>query len=238
MKKLVSFPLALPFFILLLLLPFILLAVVALFGLSAANMTGKALGLTPVKALVVYLAILLGSIFNIPVYDFKSPGGVQPPMVPYMGARYKLPAWLGHRAILALNVGGCIISGALGVYFALSLPLLPLSLTLVIVAMGVYYFSRPVRSVGVMTPVLVPPLLAIGVSLIALYIYRGDYSSLARMAFTSGVFGTLIGADILHLPGIRKTGPDFMSIGGAGTLEGILLTGILATILTVMITSF
>lgn len=53
MKKLISFPLALPFFILLLLLPFILLAIVALLSLSAAGLTGKALGLSPVAVLLV-----------------------------------------------------------------------------------------------------------------------------------------------------------------------------------------
>lgn len=238
MKKLVSIPLALPFFILLLLLPFILLAIVALFGLVAADLAGRALGLTPVKALAVYLAILLGSLFNIPLYEFKSPGRVQPPMVPYLGARYKLPSWLGHRTVLAVNVGGCIIPAALSIYFALGLPLLPLALTTVVVVLGVYYFSMPVRSVGVITPVLVPPLLAVAVSLIALHIYGGGYGSLARLAFASGVFGTIIGADLLHMPGIRRTGPEFVSIGGAGTFDGILLTGIVATLLAVIITSF
>jgi uncharacterized membrane protein len=238
MKKLVSFPLALPFFILLLLLPFLLLAIVALFGLAAADLAGRALGLTPVKALVIYLAMLLGSLFNIPLYEFKSPGRVQPPMLPYMGARYKLPSWLGHRTVLAVNLGGCIIPVALSIYFALSLQLLPLALTTIVVVLGVYYFSVPVRSVGIITPVLVPTLLTVAISLIALHIYGGGYGNLARLAFASGVFGTIIGADILHLPGIRKMGPEFVSIGGAGTFDGILLTGIVATILAVIITSF
>jgi uncharacterized membrane protein len=238
MKKLISFPLALPFFIILLLLPFFLLAIAALLGLVAADLASKALGLTPVKALVIYLAILLGSLFNIPVYEFKSPGRVQPPMLPYMGARYKLPSWLGHRTILAVNVGGCIIPAALSIYFALGLPLISLLLTTVVVTLGVYYFSRPVRSVGIMTPVLVPPLLAVVVSLIALHLYGGGYGTLARLAFASGVFGTILGADVMHLPGIRKMGPDFVSIGGAGTFDGILLTGIIATVLAVIITSF
>ena len=236
MRKLVTFPLALPFFILLLLLPFLLLAAVALFGLAAADIAGRALGLSPLKALVIYLAILIGGLINIPIYEFKSPGGTQPPMVPYMGARYKMPQWLGHRTIVAVNVGGCIIPAALGVYFAMRLPLVPLLLVTVIVALGVFYFARPVRSTGVMVPVLVPPLLAVGASLIALYIDGSGFLNLARMAFTAGVFGTIVGADILHLGSIRRIGSEFVSIGGAGTCDGILLTGIIGAIIAAALT--
>ncbi len=236
MKKLVNFPLALPFFILLLLLPFILLALVALLGMEAAELVGRALGLPPLQALLIYLAILLGSVVNIPVYEFKSPGANQPPMVPYLGARYRLPAWAGHRTVVAVNVGGCIVPVALSVYFALRLPLMPLILTAVAVTLGVFYFARPVRSVGIIVPALIPPILAVGASLIALYVYGSGFAALARMAFASGVLGTLLGADILHMASIRKAGSDFVSIGGAGTFDGILLTGVIATILAAILT--
>jgi uncharacterized membrane protein len=228
MRKLVTFPLALPFFILLLLLPFILLAAVALMGLAAADLVGRALGLSPLKALLIYMAILLGSVF-------KSPGSTGPPTMPYLGAQYKLPVWLGHRTVLAVNLGGCIIPAALGAYFALHLPFMPFLLTTVIVALGVFYFAKPVRSVGVMVPVLVPPLLAVGASFTALYVGGSGFADLARMAFASGVFGTLVGADIMHLGSIRKVGSELVSIGGAGTFDGILLTGVIATILAALL---
>ncbi len=237
MKKLVTFPLALPFFILLLLLPFILLALAALLGLEAAVLTERALGLSPLKALVVYAAILLGSVVNIPVYEFKSPGITRPPTMPYMGAQHRLPVWLGHRTIVAVNLGGCIISAALGVYFALHLPPMHLLMTTLIVTLGVFYFARPVRSVGVMVQAFITPLLAVGASFLALYIDGSGFVDLAPLAFVSGVFGTLIGANLLHLGGIRKAGSDFVSIGGAGTFDGILLTGAIGTILAVILTS-
>ncbi|WP_174589790.1 DUF1614 domain-containing protein [Methanocella conradii] len=237
MRRLVTFPLALPLFILLLLLPFILLAFVALLSLTAADLVGRALGLSPLEALLVYMAILLGSVVNIPIYEFKSPGSARPPTVPYLGARYRLPVWQGHRTIVAVNLGGCIIPAALSVYFALNLPFMPLLLTTIIVALGVFYFARPIRSVGIMVPMFIPPLLAVGASLTSLYIDGSGFASLARMAFASGVFGTLIGADIMHLGSIRKVGSDFVSIGGAGTFDGILLTGVIATILAAILTS-
>jgi uncharacterized membrane protein len=237
MKKPVIFPLALPFFILLLLLPFILLAFVALLGMAAADLVGRALGLSPLKALLIYMAILLGSVINIPVYEFKSPGSSRAPMVPYLGAQYKLPVWLGHRTVVAVNMGGCVIPVALSVYFSLHLPLMPLLMTTIIVVLGVFYFAKPVRSVGVIVPVLIPPLLAVGASFLALYFDGAGFTDLARMAFASGVFGTLLGANILHLGSIRKVGSDFVSIGGAGTFDGILLTGVIATILAAILTS-
>ncbi len=231
MRRLVAFPLALPLFILLFLLPFILLALVALLSLTAADLVGMALGLSPLEALLIYMAILLGSVVNIPVYEFKSPGSAQSPSVPYLGARYRLPVWQGHRTIVAVNLGGCIIPVALSAYFALYLPFMPLLLTTIVVALGVFYFARPVRSVGIMVPMFIPPLLAVGASLASLYFGGYGFGFLARMAFASGVFGTLIGADIMHLGSIRRVGPDFVSIGGAGTFDGILLTGVIATIL-------
>lgn len=236
MRRLIIFPLALPFFILLLLLPFVLLAAVALTGVITADVTGRALGMSPLNALVIYLAMLVGGLINIPVYEFKSPGGTQPPMVPFMGSPYKIPQWLGHRTVVSVNVGGCIIPAALGAYFALHLPLITLLMTTLIVTLGVYYFARPVRSTGIMVPMFVPPLLAVGASLAALYIDGSGFSTLARMAFASGVFGTILGADILHLGDIRKVGSEFVSIGGAGTFDGIVLTAVIGTIIAAIVT--
>jgi uncharacterized membrane protein len=43
--------------------------------------------------------------------------------------------------------------------------------------------------------------------------------------------GTLIGADLLHLGRIKELKAPIASIGGAGTFDGIFLTGIMAVIL-------
>src|SRR5207237_740612 len=46
-----------------------------------------------------------------------------------------------------------------------------------------------------------------------------------------GSMGTLIGADLLNLDRIGSLGAPVASIGGAGTFDGIFLTGILAVLL-------
>ena len=42
----------------------------------------------------------------------------------------------------------------------------------------------------------------------------------------------LIGADLLHLRDLGRRGGGLMSIGGAGTFDGIVISGFLATMLS------
>jgi len=51
------------------------------------------------------------------------------------------------------------------------------------------------------------------------------------LAYVAGSLGTLIGADLLNLDKIQGLGAPVASIGGAGTFDGIFLTGILAVLL-------
>jgi uncharacterized membrane protein len=51
------------------------------------------------------------------------------------------------------------------------------------------------------------------------------------LAYIAGSLGTLIGADLTNLDKVRGLGAPVASIGGAGTFDGIFLTGILAVLL-------
>ena len=51
------------------------------------------------------------------------------------------------------------------------------------------------------------------------------------IAYVSGSLGTLIGADLLNLHRIAYLGAPVASIGGAGTFDGVFLTGIVAILL-------
>ncbi len=53
----------------------------------------------------------------------------------------------------------------------------------------------------------------------------------APVAFVIGVVGPLVGADLLHLTEIEAAEIGIVSIGGAGTFDGIILSGILAAYL-------
>src|SRR6266545_2246474 len=85
--------------------------------------------------------------------------------------------------------------------------------------------ARPVKGVGIVLPGLVPPVVA---AITALAISEPLAPALAYVA---GVLGTLVGADLLNLPRIRKLGAPVASIGGAGTFDGIFLSGLLAVLI-------
>jgi uncharacterized membrane protein len=46
-----------------------------------------------------------------------------------------------------------------------------------------------------------------------------------------GVLGTLIRADLTNLGAIKQVGAPISSIGGAGTFDGVFLSGIVAVLL-------
>lgn len=52
-----------------------------------------------------------------------------------------------------------------------------------------------------------------------------------QVAFVAGVLGPLIGTDLLHLRDIKTLETGVASIGGTGTFDGIVLSGIVAAYL-------
>jgi uncharacterized membrane protein len=86
--------------------------------------------------------------------------------------------------------------------------------------------SRPIPGIGIGMPMLVAPLSAV---LAAIWL-GGEYR--AALAYISGSLGVLIGADLLRLPSLRKMNAPIASIGGAGTFDGIFVTGLVAVLLS------
>src|SRR5439155_874593 len=78
---------------------------------------------------------------------------------------------------------------------------------------------------GLAVPMLVPRLAAVAVSLVL------AFRRAPPVAYVSGSMGTLIGADVLNLGRIAELGAPMISIGGAGTFDGVFLTGIIAGLL-------
>jgi uncharacterized membrane protein len=85
--------------------------------------------------------------------------------------------------------------------------------------------AYPVRGVGISVPIFIPPLVA---ALAAVVLSRRQA---APLAYIAGCLGTLIGADLLNLGSIQGLGAPIASIGGAGTFDGVFLTGIIAVLL-------
>jgi uncharacterized membrane protein len=85
--------------------------------------------------------------------------------------------------------------------------------------------ARPIEGIGIAMPGLIPALVA-AFSAVAMAPEHAP-----PLAFVAGVLGPLIGADLLHLRDIEKTATGVASIGGAGTFDGIVLSGIVAAYL-------
>jgi len=94
-----------------------------------------------------------------------------------------------------------------------------------IVALVLHWLAHPVPGIGIAVPVFFP---AIVTAVVALLLSRGNA---APLAYIAGSMGTLIGADLTNLDKVAGLGAPVASIGGAGTFDGIFLTGIVAVLL-------
>jgi uncharacterized membrane protein len=214
----------------LLLLFFLLVFLVTFIQLEVLSIAFQKLGLSPRGALLLVLGALFGSGINIPVTTIQStPPSRLPPDIPLWGRlwQHAAPRYTG-KTILAINLGGCIIPVGLCLYLLARQLVNPFDLlpALLIVTAVSYVFSRPISGIGIGMPVFIAPLAAVITALLL------EPANAAPLAFSSGVLGVLLGADILHLADIRTMGVQIASIGGAGTFDGIFLTGIIAVLLT------
>lgn len=212
------------FVLFLLLFPFIWLAI----ALDVVEVAVAKLGFSPNVALFLFAAVILGSTINIPLYARVS----RVPIVPDFADLWMARFWgiplrkIEQKTIVALNVGGGLIPTLLALYeFTRSDPFAILVVTAGVTFMS-YFSAQIVPGIGIQMNALVAPLTA---SLMALFIVGNDA---APVAFAGGVLGTLIGADLLHLPEIEKMSAGVLSIGGAGVFDGIALCGLLALLLT------
>jgi uncharacterized membrane protein len=99
------------------------------------------------------------------------------------------------------------------------------TIAVVVIAFVIHSMATPVPGIGIAVPVFVP----VVTTAILAFILSREYA--APLAYIGGSMGTLIGADLLNLGTIGSLGAPVASIGGAGTFDGIFLTGILAVLL-------
>jgi uncharacterized membrane protein len=136
-----------------------------------------------------------------------------------------------RQTIVAVNVGGCLIPLALAVYEAWLVSEVPRARWAMIIAVIVnvavcFWSARPIRGVGIAIPAFVPPLVAIAMAWMFLGSDEGELR--APVAFVAGVAGPLIGADLMNLRQFERVNSGLVSIGGAGTFDGVVISGIVA----------
>jgi uncharacterized membrane protein len=213
---------------------FVLIALLfAFLEIGVIHYAFGALGLPPELAFMALLASLAGSYINIPIAQID--GGEPHPtqVLNYFGTRYRVPArYASATTTLAINVGGAVVPVLISLYVLAhqTSAIIPSAIGVAIVGLVVHRWARPVRGLGIAIPMFVPPIVA---ALAAWFLAAafGGPQHIDAIAYVSGVLGTLIGADLANLGNLADLGAPVASIGGAGTFDGVFLTGIVAVLL-------
>ena len=188
------------------------------------------LGLPPEMAFLALFGSLAGSYINIPLTRIASGPPHSQILIRSFGMRYRPPLrYAGGATVIAINVGGALIPVLISLYVLVKQPaaLVPAMAGIAIVALVVNRYARPVPGMGIATPMFIPPIVAALVAL-SLTGLLGGGTHVDAVAYVSGVLGTLIGADLMNLNQLGGLGAPVASIGGAGTFDGVFLTGIVA----------
>ena len=161
------------------------------------------LGLSNAGALVLVMGCLAGSLVDVPIRRLPATG-----------------------TLVEANVGGCIIPLLVCAWVAAHARLDPLQIVeaTALVALASWAASRVEPGQGVTMRGFVAPLAA----LLAAAIVNRD--ALVPLAYVSGTIGVLVGADLLRLREAARGGAPALSLGGAGTRDGIFLTGVIAVL--------
>lgn len=191
------------------------------------------LKLDPTTALLVVIGIFIGSAINIPVKRVPRTESMLADPLAVFGLAGRWPSLMQVRreTVIAVNVGGCLIPVMLAVYETAHLlaagweAFSGLLLTVIINTIVCFRMAQPIEGIGIAIPGLFPPLIA---AMSALLLVPEEAPP---VAFVAGVLGPLIGADLLHLRDVSKLSTGIASIGGAGTFDGIVLSGIVAAYL-------
>jgi len=232
-NRLVYSPAGVLFMLFLVLLLFV---VVAFLFLDLARTAFVKIGFSWSQALFVLLASLLGSSINIPLTRMTcSAPMVTEQYIRAFGVTYRVPVVesVNCDTLLAINLGGAVIPAiiSLGLLYRFPDALSYALAGIVIVAVVINRAARPVKGLGIVTPALLPPLIAALAAIAMVYAFGAPEQYIFLIAYAGGTLGTLIGADILNLGKIRDLGAPVASIGGAGTFDGVFLSGLIAVLL-------
>jgi len=230
-RRIIVPPVSIPFLFILALFMFLIF----IFFSGVVLVAFEKLGLPADLAFTLFVFALVGSFINIPVAEETA---YEPILtlreVRFFGISYPIPSveWAERKTVIAVNVGGALLPASVAVYELLRIAYLgEVSLffnTLLAVLISALFsnaVARPVKGLGIAMPMLAPPLMAV---LMGWLLGDGNPN---LVAYVSGTLGVLMGADLMNWDKLKKLGAPVVSIGGAGTFDGVFLAGIIAVIL-------
>jgi uncharacterized membrane protein len=206
----------------------LLIVLAALIQVGILRYAYMRLGVSSRVALLLLMASLIGSYLNIPVAQLPEQHVLSGQEIDFFGMRYVVPVvvdWPG--TVVAVNVGGALIPTLMSLYLLAKHELWRLGLIATVgVAALCHWLAQPVPGVGIALPVFVP---AIATAIVAWLLSRPYAAPLV-----AGSLGTLLGADLTNLDKVQGLAAPVASIGGAGTFDGIFVTGVLAVLIAAL----
>lgn len=206
----------------------LLVVFIMLVQLGILRIAFDKLGLSPTGAYLLLLTSLFGSVINLPLFTVRTDKPVEIPVHPlFRGLLHRQTIHFEGKTVIAVNVGGCLVPVTFSLYLMAINPLGVIDIVtgIAVVTAISYLLSRPIPGLGIGMPVFIAPITAAVVALLL------NPTLSAPLAYISGTLGVLIGADLLKLRDIGKIGTPMAAIGGAGTFDGIFITGIVAVLL-------
>ncbi|MDZ7809034.1 MAG: DUF1614 domain-containing protein [Arhodomonas sp.] len=206
---------------------FLLAFVFALVQVGALTIAFDKLGLSSGSAMLL-LELTGRQRINLPLFTLDAEGELDP--------RWRQrQLWMNplmrqiraSKVLVAMNVGGGLVPVFFSGYLLSrsALPLTAVVLATALQSLVCYLFSRPIRGVGIGMPIFIAPISA---ALIAVTVLP---EASAPLAYICGTMGVLVGADLMRLRDVGRLGAPLASIGGAGTFDGVFITGIVAVLL-------
>jgi len=138
--------------------------------------------------------------------------------------------------IVGINMGGAIIPILISIYLILKkkIPLKKVGIGVIVVSIVTFFVTNPDPIKGIVSRFPYWLLPAFFACLASIFLLKKNFIKGAPLAYISGTFGILIGADFFHLPMLLSYPPTSLGtkalIGGAVLFDLIFVTGILGVI--------
>ncbi|MDI6888421.1 MAG: DUF1614 domain-containing protein [Methanocellales archaeon] len=203
-----------------------------MFYLCCIGEMGVVLDLDPYLLFTILVAMLVFSVFEIPVFRVRTrkPNYARGE-AKLLGELYSVPVEeelsTGDPRVydtkVTLNVGGFVLPLLLALYIARIAPFLETLLIAVIMIASTHFLSKLEGGVGIIVPSYI--------SLISIpFAFILAPGSVASIILVGGVLGILIGMMTLLYP--IEEGSAFLNLGGVGSFESMYVTVLLAVVLS------
>ncbi len=204
-----------------------LLAIFLFIEIGLIQVAYERLGISHRTVTALMFAMIIGSYINLPIAQIPAQRIIEDQVVRFWGIPYVVPhvVYTG-RTVVAVNLGGALIPILVCIFLLFRSRMFgEIALATAAVSFVVYRFSQVVPGVGIAVPTLLPGILA------AMLAYFIDRERSPVIAYVAGTLGCLLGADIFNLPIINELRAPIASIGGAGTFDGVFVSGVIAVLL-------